>query len=176
MRVPQYQSVTGSAHIHLGWKSETAGSSIEPSVNRGGFVVPWPPTLGASGTNQQRSAVSSDGFRACATRHLDPPSRLLTRSRTGIGSCQDRPMAQSEPEPQESQLGDAVLDAMRGALRILGGMVQMAAGMTRLLAVAVLKAATAAEKAVEASEKDEETWEPKPTPKPRTRRPAKRGS
>lgn len=85
-------------------------------------------------------------------------------------------MAQSEPEPQESQLGDAVLDAMRGALRILGGMVQMAAGMTRLLAVAVLKAATAAEKAVEASEEDEETWEPKPTPKPRTRRPVKRGS
>ena len=74
-------------------------------------------------------------------------------------------MAQSEPEPQESQLGDAVLDSMRGALRILGGMVQMAAGMTRLLAVAVLKAAAAAEKAVEASEEDEEKPEPKPKPR-----------
>jgi hypothetical protein len=74
-------------------------------------------------------------------------------------------MAQSEPGPEESQLGDAVHDAMRGALRIIGGMVQMAAGMTRLLAVAVLKAAAAAEKAVEASEEDEE--KPKPKPKPR---------
>ena len=74
-------------------------------------------------------------------------------------------MAQSEPEPHESQLGDAVLDATRGALRILGGMVQMAAGMTRLLAVAVLKAAAAAEKAVEASEEDEEKPEPKPKPR-----------
>jgi hypothetical protein len=62
-------------------------------------------------------------------------------------------VAEGEPEPQESQLGDAVLDAMRGALRILGGMVQMAAGMTRLLAVAVLKAAEAAEKVVEATGK-----------------------
>lgn len=58
-------------------------------------------------------------------------------------------------------MGDAVLDAMRGALRILGGMVQMAAGMTRVLAVAVLKAATAAEHAVETSE-DEEEARPKP--------------
>ena len=65
-------------------------------------------------------------------------------------------VAEGEPEPQESQLGDAVLDAMRGALRILGGMVQMTAGMTRLVAVAVLKAAAAAEKAVEASEEDDE--------------------
>ncbi len=80
-------------------------------------------------------------------------------------SCQDQPVAQSEPEPQESQLGDAVLDAMRGAVRILGGVVQMAAGMTRLLAVAVLKAAEAAEKAVEASEEDEEQPEPKPKPR-----------
>ena len=71
-------------------------------------------------------------------------------------------MAQSEPEPQESQLGDAVLDAMRGALRILGGMVQMAAGMTRLLAIAALKAAAAAADAVEAAEADEEEPEPKP--------------
>jgi hypothetical protein len=73
-------------------------------------------------------------------------------------------MAQSEPEPQESQMGDAVLDAMRGALRILGGIVQMATGMTRLLAVAVLKAAAAAEHAVEATE-DEESTRPKPKPR-----------
>jgi hypothetical protein len=85
-------------------------------------------------------------------------------------------MAQGEPEPQESQLGDALLDAVRGGLRILGGMVQMAAAMTRVVTGVVLKAAAAAEKAVEAPEEDEETWEPKPTPKPRTRRPAKRGS
>ena len=69
-------------------------------------------------------------------------------------------MAHSEPEHSEYQLGDAVLDAMRGGLRILGGMVQVAAGMTRLLAVAVLKAAAAAEKVVEASEEDEEKPEP----------------
>jgi hypothetical protein len=75
-------------------------------------------------------------------------------------------MEQSEPEPQESQMGDAVLDAMRGALRILGGIVQMATGMTRLLAVAVLKAAAAAEHAVETTE-DEESARPKPKPKPR---------
>ena len=64
-------------------------------------------------------------------------------------------MAQSEPETPEHQLGEAVLDAMRGALRILGGTVQMAAGMTRLLAIAVLKAAAAAERAVGASEETE---------------------
>jgi len=81
-----------------------------------------------------------------------------------MGLCQDQPMAQSEPEPEESQLGDAVLDATRGALRILGGMVQMAAGMTRLLAVAVLKAAAAAEHAVETTE-DEEAAGPKPKPR-----------
>ena len=74
-------------------------------------------------------------------------------------------MAHSEPEHSESQLGDAVLDAMRGGLRILGGMVQMAAGMTRLLAVALLKAAAAAEKVVEATAEDEE----KPESKPRQR-------
>lgn len=68
-------------------------------------------------------------------------------------------MAQREPEPRDSQMGDAVLDALRGALRILGGVVQVAAGMTRLLAVAVLKAAAAAEHAVEATE-DEEPNEP----------------
>jgi hypothetical protein len=76
-------------------------------------------------------------------------------------------MAQSEPEPQESQLGDAVLDAMRGALRVLGGMVQMAAGITRLLAIAALKAAAAAADAVEAAEADEESPEPEPKPKQR---------
>jgi hypothetical protein len=65
-------------------------------------------------------------------------------------------MAASEPAPRESPLGDAVLDAMRGALRIFGGMVQMAAGITRLLAVAALKAAAAAEEAVQAAQEDEE--------------------
>jgi hypothetical protein len=45
---------------------------------------------------------------------------------------------------------------MRGALRIVGGMVEMAAGITKLLAVAVLKAAAAAEEAVKATEEDEE--------------------
>jgi hypothetical protein len=64
-------------------------------------------------------------------------------------------MARSEPEPPEYQLAEAVFDAMRGALRILGGTVQMAAGMTRLLAIAVLKAGAAAERAVGASEEDE---------------------
>jgi hypothetical protein len=83
-----------------------------------------------------------------------------------MGSCQDQPVAQNEPEPEESQLGEAVLDAMRGALRIIGGMVQMAAGMTRSLAVAVLKAAAAAEKVVEATEEEEEE-KPEPKRKPR---------
>ena len=70
-------------------------------------------------------------------------------------------VAEREPEPGGSQLGDAVLDAMRGALRILGGMVQMAAGITRLFAVAALKAAAAASDAVEAAEADEDEREPK---------------
>ncbi len=70
-------------------------------------------------------------------------------------------MAQGTHEHPESQLGNAALDAMRGALRILGGMVQMAAGMTRLFAVAVLKAAAAAEKAVQVSEEDEGEPEPR---------------
>jgi hypothetical protein len=48
-------------------------------------------------------------------------------------------VAQSEPEPQDSQLRDALLDAVSGALRILGGMVQMAAGVTRVVTVAVRK-------------------------------------
>jgi hypothetical protein len=70
-------------------------------------------------------------------------------------------VAEREPEPGGSQLGDAVLDAMRGALSILGGMVQMAAGITRLFAVAALKAAEAAANAVEAAESDEDEPEPK---------------
>ena len=73
-------------------------------------------------------------------------------------------VAESEPEPRESQLGDAVLDTMRGALRILGGMVQMAAGMTRLFAVVALKAAEAAADVVKAAEADEDESEPKPNP------------
>ena len=76
-------------------------------------------------------------------------------------------VAEDEPEPRESQLSDAVLDAMRGALRIFGGMVQMAAGITRLLAVAAVKAAEAAEGAVEATEEVEEKPETKPESKPR---------
>jgi hypothetical protein len=75
-------------------------------------------------------------------------------------------MEQNEPEPQDSQLGEAVLDAMRGALRVLGGMVQMAAGMTRMLAIAVLKAAAAAEHAVETTE-DEEKARSEAKPKSR---------
>jgi hypothetical protein len=75
-------------------------------------------------------------------------------------------MEQNEPEPQDSQMGEAVLDAMRGALRVLGGMVQMAAGMTRMLAIAVLKAAAAAEHAVETTE-DEEKARSEAKPKPR---------
>jgi hypothetical protein len=74
-------------------------------------------------------------------------------------------VAESEPGPRESPLGDAVLETMRGALRILGGMVQMAAGMTRLFAVAALRAAEAAADAVKAAEADED--EPEPKPKPR---------
>jgi hypothetical protein len=75
-------------------------------------------------------------------------------------------MEQNEPEPQDSQMGEAVLDAMRGALRVLGGMVQMAAGMTKMLAIAVLKAAAAAEHAVETTE-DEEKARSEAKPKPR---------
>ena len=79
----------------------------------------------------------------------------------------NRTVAESEPEPRGPGLGDAVLDAMRGALRILGGMVQMAAGITRLVAVAALKAAEAAADAVEAAEAAEaDEDEPEPKPKP----------
>lgn len=75
-------------------------------------------------------------------------------------------MSDAEPMSRESQLGDAVLDALRGGLHILGGMVQMAAGITRLLAVTALKAAEALQQAVEAAE-DEEGPEHKPASKPR---------
>jgi len=64
-----------------------------------------------------------------------------------------------EPQERGSDLGDAVLDALRGALRVVGGMVQIAAGITRVLAITALKAATAVEEAVEASQENEE---PKP--------------
>jgi hypothetical protein len=70
----------------------------------------------------------------------------------------------SEGSSRESQLGDAVLDALRGGLRILGGMVQLAAGITRFLAVTAMKAAEVVQEAVEATEDDEEP-EPKPKPK-----------
>jgi hypothetical protein len=156
--VPQHQSITGSAHIHLGMEVRDRGSSIEPSVNREGFTVPCRRRRARLGRiNSGEDRLKRRFPCLCHPAILIRPQSSFPVDRTGIGSCQDRPMAQNEPEPQESQLGDAVLDAMRGALRILGGMVQMAAGMTRLLAVAVLKAATAAEKVVEASEEDEET-------------------
>ena len=70
----------------------------------------------------------------------------------------------SEGSSRESQLGDAVLDALRGGLHILGGMVQLAAGITRFLAVTAMKAAEVVQEAVEATEDDEEP-EPKPKPK-----------
>lgn len=77
------------------------------------------------------------------------------------------PEAEDDSKLRESQLGDALVDAMRGGLRILGGMVQMAAGITRFLAATALKAASAVEEAVKATEEDEEKPEPKPRPKPR---------
>jgi hypothetical protein len=70
----------------------------------------------------------------------------------------------SENSSRESQLGDAVLDALRGGLHILGGMVQLAAGITRFLAVTAMKAAEAVQEAVEATEDGEE---PEPQPKPK---------
>lgn len=75
--------------------------------------------------------------------------------------------AEDDPRLRESQLGDALLDAMRGGLRIIGGMVQMAAGITRLLAATALKAASAVEDAAKVTEESEEKPEPKPRPKPR---------
>ncbi len=70
----------------------------------------------------------------------------------------------SENSSRESQLGDAVMDALRGGLHILGGMVQLAAGITRFLAVTAMKAAEAVQEAVEATEDGEE---PEPQPKPK---------
>src|SRR4029453_17621665 len=108
-----------------------------------------------------RPVVGPSDARLIDDDGLPPRRRPL-----GSGSWQDQPMsgtvAEREPESGGSQLGDAVLDAMRGALRILGGMVQMAAGITRLVAVAALKAAEAASDAVEAAEADEDEPEPKP--------------
>jgi hypothetical protein len=57
-----------------------------------------------------------------------------------------------------------VLEALRGALRIVGGMVQVAAGITRLLAVTALRAAEAVQGAVEATE-NEENAKSRPPPK-----------
>ena len=68
--------------------------------------------------------------------------------------------AQGEPEPEESPVREAVLDAVGGAIRIAGGMVQMAVGITRLLVAAALKAAAVAEGAVEATDQDGEKPEP----------------
>jgi hypothetical protein len=72
----------------------------------------------------------------------------------------------SENGLRQTQLGDAVLDAVRGGIRILGGVVQLAAGVTRLLAVAALKAADAVQEAVEATEDGEK---PKPSPRSKAR-------
>jgi hypothetical protein len=68
----------------------------------------------------------------------------------------------TDPEPRRSQLNDAILSAVRGGFRILGGMVQMAAGITRLVAVTAIKAAAAVEGAVGATESEEEEPHPKP--------------
>lgn len=70
----------------------------------------------------------------------------------------------TDPGSAGSQVNDAILSAVRGGLRILGGMVEVAAGVTRLLAVAALKAVEAAEAVVEATEADEEETEPTPKP------------
>jgi hypothetical protein len=71
----------------------------------------------------------------------------------------------TDPTSARSHVSDAVLSAVRGGLRILGGMVQVAAGVTKLLAVTALKAAEAAEAVVEATAADEEASEQKPDPK-----------
>jgi hypothetical protein len=70
--------------------------------------------------------------------------------------------AEDKPELRDPQLSDAVLDALRGALHIVGGMVQLGVGITRLLAATALKAATAVEQAVEATQSDTDASEPKP--------------
>jgi hypothetical protein len=53
------------------WKFETAGSSIEPSVNRRGVHCPVAADAGRVWDESTAGrTVSSDGFRGCAT----PPS------------------------------------------------------------------------------------------------------
>jgi len=73
-------------------------------------------------------------------------------------------MTEMDPATPRSQLNDAILSAVRGGLRILGGMVQVAAGVTKLLAVTALKAAEAAEAVVEATVTDQEESEQDPDP------------
>jgi hypothetical protein len=73
-------------------------------------------------------------------------------------------MTEMDPATPRSQLNDAILSAVRGGLRILGGMVQVAAGVTKLLAVTALKAAEAAEAVVEATLTDQEGSEQDPDP------------
>lgn len=63
-----------------------------------------------------------------------------------------RTVTEDQPEPREPHLTDAVFDAVRGAMHIVGGMVQVAAGITKFLAIAALKAATVVESAVKAAE------------------------
>ena len=60
-------------------------------------------------------------------------------------------------EHHEAHLTDAVFEAVRGAMHIVGGMVQVAAGVTRFVAIAALKAAGAVESAVKAAEEEETT-------------------
>ena len=72
----------------------------------------------------------------------------------------------TDPTPARSQVSDAVLSAVRGGLRILGGMVQVATGVTKLLAVTALKAAEAAEAVVAATVAQDP--DPDPEPKPKT--------
>ena len=68
-------------------------------------------------------------------------------------------------EAGTSQLGKAVLDALHGALHIVGGMVQVAAGITRFLAITAIKAADAVEQAATAAEDEE--GKPETRTKPR---------
>jgi hypothetical protein len=69
----------------------------------------------------------------------------------------------TEPEPQRSQLNDAIFITVRGSFRILGEMVQMAAGITKLVAVTAIKAASAVEAAVETTEREQEEVDQKPS-------------
>ena len=57
-------------------------------------------------------------------------------------------------DKHEPHLTDAVFDAVRGAMHIVGGMVQVAAGVTKFVAIAALKAASAVESAVKAAEEE----------------------